>query len=101
MPTSLAPQMLTVLITGASSGIGAALAHCFDAARHQQLIDLKVSGLTAMLAAFVPAMSARGHGRVLNVASIAAFQPLPGLATHAATKACVLSLSKSLCRKLI
>ena len=37
MPTSLAPQMLTVLITGASSGIGAALAHCFDAARHQMM----------------------------------------------------------------
>lgn len=58
-----------------------------DALRHQQLIDLNISGLTAMLAHFVPPMVERGHGRVLNVASIAAFQPVPMLATYAATKA--------------
>jgi uncharacterized protein len=71
-----------------------------DAARHQALIDLNVAGLTAMLAAFVPAMVARGSGRVLNVASIAAFQPVPGLATYAATKAYVLSLTESLAEEL-
>jgi short-subunit dehydrogenase len=70
------------------------------AERHQQLIDLNVSGLTAMLAAFVPAMVARGRGRVLNVASIAAFQPVPGLATYAASKAYVLSLTESLAEEL-
>ena len=70
------------------------------AARHQQLIDLNVSGLTAMLAHFVPPMRARGHGRVLNVASIAAFQPIPSLATYAATKAYVLSLTESLAEEL-
>ena len=49
-----------------------------------------------MLAQFVPGMRERGWGRVLNVASIAAFQPLPSLATYAATKAYVLSLSEAL-----
>ena len=49
-----------------------------------------------MLAHFVPPMVARGHGRMLNVASIAAFQPVPSLATYAATKAYVLSLTESL-----
>ena len=68
--------------------------------RHQQLIDLNVSGLTAMLAHFVPPMVARGHGRILNVASIAAFQPIPTLATYAATKAYVLSLTESLSEEL-
>lgn len=68
--------------------------------RHQQLIDLNVSALTAMLAAFVPAMRERGFGRVLNVASIAAFQPVPTLATYAATKAYVLSLTESLSEEL-
>jgi short-subunit dehydrogenase len=48
-----------------------------DAASHQQMIDLNISGLTAMLSAFVPPMVARGTGRVLNVASIASFQPVP------------------------
>jgi hypothetical protein len=53
-----------------------------------------------MLSAFVPGMQQRGFGRVLNVASIAAFQPVPGLATYAATKAYVLSLTESLAEEL-
>ncbi|MBX3637509.1 MAG: SDR family oxidoreductase [Rubrivivax sp.] len=68
--------------------------------RHRELIDLNVSGLTDMLACFVPGMVARGAGRVLNVASIAAFQPVPTLATYAATKAYVLSLTESLAEEL-
>ena len=68
--------------------------------RHRELIDLNVTGLTEMLAHFVPPMVARGHGRVLNVASIAAFQPVPMLATYAATKAYVLSLTESLAEEL-
>jgi short-subunit dehydrogenase len=70
------------------------------AGQHQQLIDLNVAGVTAMLAHFVPPMVARGRGRVLNVASIAAFQPVPLLATYAATKAYVLSLTESLSEEL-
>jgi hypothetical protein len=67
---------------------------------HRQMIDLNVSGLAAMLAQFVPRMVRRGRGRILNVASIAAFQPVPTLATYAATKAFVLSLSESLAEEL-
>ncbi len=70
------------------------------ALRHQELIALNVAGLTAMLAEFVPGMVERGRGRVLNVASIAAFQPVPSLATYAATKAYVLSLTESLAEEL-
>lgn len=71
-----------------------------SAASHQRMIDLNISGLTAMLSAFVPAMVERGSGRVLNVASIASFQPVPSLATYAATKAFVLSLTESLSEEL-
>lgn len=67
----------------------------------QGLIDLNVSGLTNMLSHFLPPMVKRGKGRILNVASIAAFQPVPGLATYAATKAYVLSLSESLAEELV
>jgi uncharacterized protein len=70
------------------------------AQRHQQLIDLNISGLTAMLSAFVPSMVSRGEGHVLNVASIASFQPVPALATYAATKAFVLSMTESLSEEL-
>ncbi len=68
--------------------------------KHQNIIDLNISGLTAMLSAFVPAMAERGSGRVLNVASVAAFQPIPTLASYAASKAYVLSLSESLAEEL-
>lgn len=71
-----------------------------SAASQQQMIDLNVAGLTAMLSAFVPPMVERGSGSVLNVASIASFQPVPSLATYAATKAYVLSLTESLSEEL-
>lgn len=68
--------------------------------RVQAMVDLNVVGLTAMLSAFVPGMVRRGHGRILNVASIAAFQPVPSLAVYAATKAYVLSLTESLAEEV-
>jgi len=71
-----------------------------DHAAHQGIIDLNISGLTAMLSVFVPGMVQRGRGRVLNVASVAAFQPVPTLASYAASKAYVLSLSESLAEEL-
>lgn len=67
---------------------------------HQRMIQLNVAGLTDLLAHFVPPMVDRGAGRILNVASIAAFQPFPSLATYAATKAYVLSLSEALVEEL-
>lgn len=75
-----------------------------DAATHQQIIDLNISGLTAMISAFLPGMlelAEQGRPcRILNVASIAAFQPIPMLATYAASKAYVLSLTESLSEEL-
>src|SRR3546814_20459064 len=53
-----------------------------------------------MVSRFVEPMIDRGRGRILNVASIAAFQPVPSLATYAATKASVLSLTESLSEAL-
>ena len=69
-------------------------------AAHQAIIDLNISALTGLLAHFLPRMRQRGSGRVLNVASIAAFQPIPLLATYAASKAYVLSLTESLSEEL-
>jgi len=50
--------------------------------------------------AFLPEMVGRGAGAVLNVASVAAFQPLPGMATYAATKAFVVALSEAVHEEL-
>tara|TARA_R110002110_G_scaffold362241_1_gene571950 strand:- start:3454 stop:4251 length:798 start_codon:yes stop_codon:yes gene_type:complete len=71
-----------------------------DAEEHQRMIALNVAGLTELLSSFVPQLVEQGAGRVLNVASIAAFQPIPSIATYAATKAYVLSLSEALGEEL-
>lgn len=64
----------------------------------QQLgqIDLNVRALTELTIALLPAMIARGRGGVLNLASLAAFQPGPNVAVYFATKAYVLSFSEAL-----
>jgi short-subunit dehydrogenase len=68
--------------------------------RAQRMVAVNVAATTALCARLVPAMVERGRGRVLNVASIAAFQPIPSLAVYAATKAYVLSFSEALGEEL-
>lgn len=57
---------------------------------------LNVVTLTDLTHAFLPVMSARGEGAVINVASLTAFQPNPYMATYGATKAFVLSFTEAL-----
>jgi len=101
LATSLAEQGVEIDILVNNAGV---LEHGnfvdIGVVAHQRLIDLNISGLTGMLDHFLPGMVERGGGRVLNVASVAAFQPVPTLATYAATKAYVLSLSEALSEEL-
>src|SRR6266704_2091661 len=109
----------TALITGASSGIGEAFAHILAARgmnlvlvarsadklralaqelseqQHEEIM-LNVTALVDLTHAFLPAMVERKAGGVINVASIAAFQPLPYSAVYGASKAFVLSFSLAL-----
>ena len=64
------------------------------------LLQINVVALTALTRLFLPGMIARGQGRILNVASIAAFVPLPQLAIYAAAKAYVLSLTEAVGEEL-
>jgi uncharacterized protein len=59
-------------------------------------VTLNVVALTRLTRLFVPPMVARGAGSVLNVASVAAFQPTPSMSVYGATKAFVLSLTEAL-----
>jgi len=69
-------------------------------ADEQRMIDLNITALTALTHALLPAMTQRRQGRVLNVASTAAFQPGPGMAVYFASKAYVLSYSEALHHEL-
>jgi uncharacterized protein len=63
-------------------------------------IDLNVRALTELTRLFLPPMVARRSGRIMNVASTAAFQPGPLLAVYYATKAYVLSFSEAIANEL-
>lgn len=70
--------------------------HELDADRSADEIELNVSALTRLSQAAVAAMVPRERGWLLNVSSVASFQPAPRLAVYAATKAYVTSLTESL-----
>lgn len=70
--------------------------HRLDAARMQQMIALNMSAVVDVTQAFLPDMLAQGRGAILNVASMAAFQPMPFMTVYGATKAFVLSFSEGL-----
>ncbi len=61
-----------------------------------EMIELNVGALTRLARAYLPGMIERGNGRIMNVASTAAFQPGPLMAVYYATKAYVLSFSEAL-----
>jgi uncharacterized protein len=60
------------------------------------MVQLNVEAVVDLTALFLPGMLERGRGTVINIASMAAFQPLPGSAVYAASKSFVLSLSEAL-----
>ncbi|MBP9750932.1 MAG: SDR family oxidoreductase [Candidatus Peribacteraceae bacterium] len=67
-----------------------------EEARMREELDLNVGSLTILTRRLLPGMLARKRGRILNVASTAAFLPGPFMAVYYATKAYVLSLSVAL-----
>ncbi len=67
-----------------------------DASKQLQMLDLNVRSLVELTHRFLVPMQERGTGSIINVASIAAFQPLPYMSVYAATKAFVLSFSEAL-----
>lgn len=68
--------------------------------RSLAMIDLNVASLTDLALRFGKGMAARGHGAIVNVASIGGFQPNPTFAVYGATKAYVINFSTALAAEL-
>ena len=64
------------------------------------IIDLNIRALVTLTHAALPGMLNRGRGRIMNVASVAAFGPGPNMAVYAASKAFVLSFTEALSEEL-
>jgi short-subunit dehydrogenase len=87
-----------VVVNNAGFGLLGA-ADTLDRAEQLAMIDLNVRALTDFSLAFLDSLKRR-RGGILNVASIAAFMPGPGMAVYYASKAYVLSFSEALHREL-
>jgi short-subunit dehydrogenase len=70
--------------------------HELDVVRLADEIEVNVAALTRLSHAALAAMLPRRRGWLINVSSVASFQPAPRLAVYAATKAYVTSLTESL-----
>jgi hypothetical protein len=105
MPSPVSRRRLTsrglepqIVINNAAFGL---VGRADKLSRDEQLamIDLNVRALTELSLAFVESL-ARHRGGILNVASVAAFMPGPGMAVYYASKAFVLSFSEALHQEL-
>jgi short-subunit dehydrogenase len=67
-----------------------------DWKKQERMINLNVSALTHLTWLFLPGMISRGQGKILNIASTAAFQPGPTMSVYFATKAYVLHFSEAI-----
>ena len=88
-------RSVEVLVNNAGFG------HQADFARspHERMVEmvrLNVEAVVDLTSRFLTPMVERGRGSVINVASLAAFQPLPGSAVYGASKAFVLSFSEAI-----
>ena len=71
-----------------------------DLAQLTRVLDLNVTSVVAMMQAVLPAMRARGGGRIVNISSGTTRMALPGVGAYAATKAAVNMLSAVARREL-
>jgi uncharacterized protein len=68
--------------------------------RQLGMIRVNCEALVALTSAWLPGMVERGRGAVIQLASVAAFQPIPVQAVYAASKAFVLSFSEAVSAEL-
>ncbi|MBA3041050.1 MAG: SDR family oxidoreductase [Alphaproteobacteria bacterium] len=69
-------------------------------AEWDQVMAVNVTGALLCCQAVIPEMTARGYGRIITIASVAAKEPGPQIAAYAASKAALVSLTKTIGREL-
>lgn len=67
-----------------------------DDGHWQQTLEVNLTGAMRMCRAALPALTACGRGAIVNVASVAAFNASPGMASYSASKAGLVALTRSI-----
>jgi hypothetical protein len=96
----LADTPVDYLVNNAGFGLGGLFAQT-DRQTELDMIQVNVTSLVDLSKLFLPEMLARKAGRIMNVASTAAFQPGPLMAVYYASKAFVLSFSEAISEELV
>lgn len=86
---------IDVLVNNAGFGFASNF-HNDENQRQREMISLNVGAVVDLAQTFLPAMLERGSGAIINIASVAGFQPTPFMTVYGATKAFVLSFSEGL-----
>jgi len=90
---------IDILVNNAGVGISGAIDEYSEEALLEMIL-LNVFSLTALCKYFVPQMKARRSGNILNIASLAGYQPVPYIAAYAASKSYVLNFSDAIAMEL-
>lgn len=90
---------IDVVVNNAGFGTRGAVVE-IDADTQIDMIQVNVVALTHLTRLFLPGIIERGRGGILNVGSLAGFQPGPNLAVYYATKAYVLSFTEALSEEI-
>jgi uncharacterized protein len=88
-----------ILINNAGFGDFGDFVNC-NWEKQEEMLNLNIVALTYLTRLFLPEMVKNGYGKIMNVASTAAFQPGPTMAVYFATKAYVLSFSEAIATEL-
>lgn len=86
---------ITLLVNNAGLGIHGPFQDPALAGAQSNVLAVNIVAATELMRAAASEMAAKGRGRILNVASSAAFMPGPSMATYHASKAYLLSLSEA------
>ncbi|MCA8909337.1 MAG: SDR family oxidoreductase [Rhodospirillaceae bacterium] len=91
----LADMPVGILVNNAGFGLRGRILRQ-DPAELAGMVDVNITAVTLLARAVAPGMVQRGGGGILNVASLAAYQPGPNMAVYYASKSYVLSFSEAL-----
>lgn len=97
--TEIQPINIDVLINNAGFGLFGAFCDT-DWVRESQMLNLHILTTTHLLKLIMPDMVKCGSGKILNVSSLAAFQPGPMMALYYASKSYILSFSQAISNEL-
>ncbi|MBX2921469.1 MAG: SDR family NAD(P)-dependent oxidoreductase [Chitinophagaceae bacterium] len=90
---------LEVLVNNAAFGLNGAFA-ALPLQEQLSIIDVNIKSVVALSHRFIPVLKKRGRGYILNIGSNAGYQPVPYLNIYAASKAFIISFTRSLRHEL-